>query len=167
MYNGYFCNMLNFNSKGLLTPNTNFVVSVADLKQHFVDAIPSNTRPEIFEKYVHYSTELRTLLNLESMKQWINGSFVTQFKNPKDIDLITFIDLDLRVKFQSELREFEAKEANDIFGVDAYLLTVFPEGHKDIYLFQSDRAYWFDRFSRTRRDLSGKKNPKGFLEIIY
>lgn len=159
--------MLNFDSKGLLTPNTNIVASVADLKQHFVDAIPSDTRPENFDKYVHYSNELKKLLSVDSLKQWINGSFVTNIKNPKDIDLVTFIDFDLRVKFQAELREFEAKGANDIFGVDAYLLTVFPDGHKDIFLFQSDRAYWIERFSRTRRDHSGKKNPKGFLELIY
>lgn len=131
--------MLTFDSKGLLVPNTIIEASVADLKHYFVD----------------------------SMKQWINGSFVTKTRNPKDIDFVTFIDFDLRMKFYAELRRFEAKGANDIFDVDAYLLTVFPDGHEKVFLFQSDRTYWIERFSRTRRDNFGKKNPKGFLEIIY
>lgn len=159
--------MLNFDLNGLLTPNHNIVVSLAEVKQHFVDAIPSDTRLENFEKYIRYSDELKKVLNVVSLKQWINGSFVTKISNPGDIDLVTFIDFDFRVKYQSQLRNFEAKRANELYGVDAYLLTVFPESHPKLFLFQSDRAYWMERFSRTRRDNLGKKNPKGFLEINY
>jgi hypothetical protein len=159
--------MLSFNTKGLLTPDTNLIASVSDLKKYFVEAIPSTTRPEIFEKYIRYSNALKKMLKTDSLKQWINGSFVTMVRDPKDIDLITFIDLDLRVKFQKELMDFSAKGANEIYGVDAYLLTVLPDGHEKIFLFHSDKAYWMSRFSKTRRDNSGKKHPKGFLEINY
>lgn len=159
--------MLVFNDNGLLTPNTNIVASVEDFKRYFVDAIPSDTRIENFEKYIHYSSELKKILKVDFLKQWIDGSFVTNVRNPKDIDMVTFIDFESRTQYQADLRNFEAKGANDIFGVDAYLLTTFPEEHDKFFLFQSDRAYWIDRFSRTRRDTKGKKNPKGFLEIIY
>lgn len=159
--------MLNFDSNGLLTPNTNIVASITEIKYHFVDAISSKTRLENFEKYIRYSDELKKLLNVVTLKQWINGSFVTKINNPGDIDLVTFIDFDLRLKFQIELQNFEAKRANEFYGVDAYLLTEFPENHPKYFLFQSDRAYWIERFSRTRRDSEGKKNPKGFLEINY
>jgi hypothetical protein len=159
--------MIKFDSKGLLTPNTNIVASVAELKTHFVDGIESATRNYNFEKYITYSDALKKLLGGQPMSQWINGSFVTKIKNPKDIDLVTFVDFELREKFQKELRDFEAKGANEIYGVDAYILTVFPEDHAKAFLFQSDRAYWIERFSKTKRDNSGKKNPKGFLEIIY
>ena len=77
------------------------------------------------------------------------------------------MDVDLRFQHEAELKQFEAKEANEYFGVDAYLVTVFPEGHEKIFLFESDRAYWMDKFSRTRRDRRGVKHPKGFREILY
>jgi len=159
--------MIRFDSKGLLTPKTNILTSLTEMKQHFVDGISSDTRLENFGKYVRYSDELKKMLNVVSLKQWINGSFVTKINNPSDIDLVTFIDFDMRLKLQIELQNFEAKGANDIYVVDAYLLTVFPENHLKSFLFQSDRAYWMERFSRTRRDSLGKKNPKGFLEINY
>jgi len=159
--------MLSFDLKGLLTPNTNIVASVTELKQYFVDAIPSDTRQKNFDKYIYYSTELKNILNVESMLQWINGSFVTNTKNPKDIDLITFIDVELRVEFEVELKKFEAKGANDVYGVDAYILTVFPESHSNYFFFQSDKAYWMELFSKTKRDKTGIKHHKGFLEITF
>lgn len=107
------------------------------------------------------------MLKVTQIMQWINGSFVTNIRNPKDIDMVTFIDIEQRLKYENELRQFEARGANEIYGVDAYLLTVFSDNHSKAFLYQSDRAYWIDRFSRTRRDNSGRKNPKGFLEIIY
>jgi len=69
------------------------------------------------------------------MLQWINGSFVTNTKNPKDIDLVTFIDVELRLEFEVELKKIEAKGANDVYGVDAYILTVFPESHSNYFFF--------------------------------
>lgn len=159
--------MLHFTKNGFLIPDNNIAVSVDDLNRYFVEGIPSDTRGEIFVKYLKYSDELKNVLGLKTLKQWINGSFVTKIKNPKDIDLITFVDFDLRTRFANELKQFEAKGANDNFGVDAYLLTAFPTGHEKNFLFESDRAYWMEMFTRTRRDKSGRKHRKGFLEILY
>lgn len=159
--------MLNFNASGLLVPNNNIVTSIDYLERHFVHEIPSETRCEIFKKYLTYSNELKKVLNLDTLKQWVNGSFVTKIRNPKDIDLVTFVDFELRRMFETELKQFEAKSANEHFEVDAYLVTVFPQGHQKNFLFESDRVYWMDKFSRTRRDRTGKKNHKGFLEILY
>ena len=127
--------MIRFDSKGLLTPKTNILTSLTEMKQHFVDGISSDTRLENFGKYVRYSDELKKMLNVVSLKQWINGSFVTKINNPSDIDLVTFIDFDMRLKLQIELQNFEAKGANDIYVVDAYLLTVFPENHLKSFLY--------------------------------
>lgn len=159
--------MLRFDSKGLLTPNINIATTLIELKEYFVDNIPSETRLQNYEKYICYSTELKKLLSLESMVQWIDGSFVTRIKNPRDIDLVTFIDFEKRIKFESELKSFEARGANINYGVDAYILTVFPDDHKKSFYFQSDKAYWNEQFTKTRRDIFGKKNPKGFIEIIF
>ena len=84
--------MIDFDKRGLLAPNTIIPISLSDFKIHFVDLIPSETRLLNFEKYIRYSDDLKSLLGLETLKQWINGSFATSSKNPKDIDLVTFID---------------------------------------------------------------------------
>lgn len=108
------------------------------------------------------------MLKVKSLKQWINGSFVSSLKNPKDIDFVTFIDYDLRKEYESDLKLFEANQANSRYQVDAYIITVFPKGHEKVFLFESDKSYWTERFSFTRRNLrTGRKYPKGFLEIIY
>ncbi|HET6245203.1 MAG: hypothetical protein H0V01_11960 [Bacteroidetes bacterium] len=159
--------MLKFDSKGLLTPNTKIVASVAELKIHFVDAIPSATRPKIFDSYIKYSDALKNLLQGQPLQQWINGSFVTQIPNPKDIDMITFIDYQVVAKLGTQLDNFCVKGSFKVYGVDAYILEVYSESHEKHFFYKSDVSYWMDRFDKTRRDLSGKKNPKGFLEIIY
>ncbi len=91
----------------------------------------------------------------------------TLTQNPKDIDLVSFIDFSLRQKYELELKNFEALKSNELFGVDAYLLTVFPEDHTNYYLFKSDKSHWYDHFSKTRRNSKGIKNKKGFIEINY
>ncbi len=160
--------MFSFDDKGLLIPNRNITCSVEELKQYFVDAIPSETRLPNFEKYIHYSNELKKLLGLENFMQWVNGSFViAHIVNPKDIDLITFIDYKLVEKHKREIDNFGASGANRIFGVDAYILVTYPETHPNYLMYSSDKAYWAAHFSRTRRDRFGKKNAKGYLEIIY
>jgi hypothetical protein len=159
--------MINFNSKGFLQPCTIIKSSIDELKYFFVDSIHSKTRNENFEKYIHYSSELKKVVKQESLNQWIDGSFVTTAKNPKDIDLVTFIDFETRKKYSNQLVKFEAKGANEIFGVDAYIVTVFPEKHRNHFYFLSDKAYWMERFSKSRRDKNGIKHAKGFLEINF
>jgi len=53
------------------------------------------------------------------------------------------------------------------FGVDAYIVLVYPEDHKNYPLYISDRLYWMELFDKTKRNRSGIKNPKGFLELNF
>ncbi len=53
------------------------------------------------------------------------------------------------------------------YGVDAYIITTYPANNKHYSHYLSDCAYWLDKFGGTRRDRSGKKHSKGFLEIFY
>jgi hypothetical protein len=146
----------------------NIGCSIQQLESHFVHEYPnSKTRKNNYEKYLKYIYDLKELLGERRIKQWINGSFVTQALNPNDIDLVTFVNFEKRMRYGDELKRFEASGANEIYGVDAYLLTVFPEDHPKYFLFQSDKAYWMNQFGMTRRDKNGKKTPKGFIEIIY
>ena len=164
----YLYSMLKFDSKGHLKPYEPIVCDVKDLKIHFVDAFTSVTRSINYTKYVKYSDDLKALLGGVEITQWINGSFVTKKINPKDIDFINFIDHDLIQKFGEKLHPFRPENSWDIYGVDAYILEVYPSDSKDFVKFtQSDRAYWYSQFDKTRRNRNGIRHPKGFLEIIY
>lgn len=150
----------------MLVPAKAFSISIDEFKFYFVENIPSETRYSIFERYLKYSAELKATLEVDAICQWINGSFVKTIPNPADIDFVTFVDFELRQKFQSNLTRFEALHANAYFGVDGYLVTTFPENHESRFLFDSDRAYWLHQFTRTRRNpKNGKRLEKGFLEV--
>lgn len=48
-----------------------------------------------------------------------------------------------------------------------YIIEVYEEGNESYFKYESDKAYWTNKFDKTRRDRAGRKNPKGFLEVIY
>ena len=159
--------MIKFNSKGLLVPNTITRITIDEFYDCFVDSINSNTRSVIYENYIRYSEDLKLLLGGRPLCQWIDGSYVTRKINPKDIDLITFVDYKMIEEHGNELIKFGAMGSFLNEGVDAYLLEEYPSNHEKYSYFNSDKAYWIDRFDKTRRDRSGRKHPKGFLEIIF
>lgn len=159
--------MIKFNSKGLLVPDTITRVTLDEFYACFVHSMNSNTRSVIFENYMRYSESLKVLLGGKPLCQWIDGSYVTRKLNPKDIDLITFVDYKAIEGAGSELIKFGAMGSFLIDGVDAYILEEYPEDHEKYSYFNSDKAYWIDRFDKTRRDRSERKHPKGFLEIIF
>lgn len=158
--------MLTFNHSGLLVPDNKINSTVQELENEFVLNIQSVKRKEIFDAYVKYNEDFKKLCNLEELPQWINGSFVTKKKNPGDIDLVTFLDYETIQQLGSKLDDFKFPNSEIIYGVDAYIIEVYPKNHKCRIRYISDKAYWLDRFTKTRR-IRGNKLSKGFLEIKY
>ena len=103
---------------------------------------------------------------MNELHQWVNGSFVTKKNNPGDIDLVTFLDTNSIQELGSKLDNFKYPNSEILFSVDAYIVEVYPENHKYRYLYLSDKAYWMDRFTKTRR-VRGNRLSKGFLEITF
>ena len=99
------------------------------------------------------------------LTQWIDGSFVTKKQEPGDIDLVTFIDFSVAEKLGDDLKDFKYPLSEIVFGVDAYLVKIYPPGHQLHQLYVSDSAYWLHHFTQTRRNRIGNKQHKGFLEI--
>lgn len=157
--------MLTFNNSGLLVPDTRIHSTFTELKQEFVFNIPTQKRAQLFDLYVKYNEDLKRVCNLEALHQWINGSYVTKKQNPGDIDLVTFLDTAIILQLGSKLNDFTYPNSEKIYGVDAYIIEAYPEDHKDRFTFESDKAYWIDRFTKTRR-IRGNKLAKGFLEIL-
>ena len=159
--------MITFDNNGLLTPDRAISCTLDELRIHFVDNIPSKTRLGIFNNYVEYSNNLKKLLGVKELKQWINGSFVTSIQNPKDIDFVTFIDSDIANTHRVDLEKFISNNSLLNIGIDPYIIEVYKKDDPLHVRYESDKAYWTNKFDKTRRDRTGIKNPKGFLEHIY
>lgn len=158
--------MLTFNHSGLLVPDNKISSTLEELQNEFVIKTSSPKRAEIFKAYVKYNEDFKKVCNLQELHQWINGSFVTKKNNLGDIDFITFIDYELVDKLGSKLDNFKYPNSEIIYGVDAYIIEIYPKDHKHYIRFLSDKAYWLDRFTKTRR-IRGNKLSKGFLEIKF
>jgi hypothetical protein len=160
--------MLNFDAHGLLTPHRAIRSTVTEVKKTLVTGITSRTRAANFKKYTKYSTDLKALVGAKTeLIQWVNGSFVTKKANPNDIDIVSFIDHDTVRRLGAMLDDFRKGGSWNAYGVDAYMVEVFPEGNRNHKFSEIDRVEWLSRFTKTKRDNQGRQFPKGFLEIIY
>ena len=156
--------MLNFNKHGYLEPNKPINSSIAELERVFVIEYSSVERSKLFEEFLRCNKDLKSLCDNIELKQWVNGSFVSKFKKrPNDIDLVTFIDINIIKSLGEKIKPFVYPYSKKNYkGVDAYIV----ESNCDLYLY--DKAYWHQQFDTTRRNSkTGKKLSKGFLEIIY
>jgi hypothetical protein len=144
--------MLNFNSKGLLVPNLNIESSISEFRTEFVNNLPNEKRQVLYDKYIQYSDKLKAACHNIELLQWIDGSFTTKTSSPGDIDLVTFIDYSIVESNQQALSDFKFPESIYNYGVDAYLVIVYPINHKKHPLFIGDRLYWMDRFDKTKRN---------------
>jgi hypothetical protein len=159
--------MLQFNKFGYLEPNSAIPSTIKEFETIFVIEYSSVERSNLFEQYLRYIKDLKQICGNMGFKHWINGSFVTKNKpRPNDIDIVVFIDTEIFNKLGDELRPFAYPKSKENYpGIDAYLVESFA--NEEPTIFKSDKAYWFQQFSKTRRNKRGVKVSKGFLEIIY
>jgi len=159
--------MLQFNSSGLLVPNTNIPSTLQELNAEFVVKIPSPQRLSLNGQYLNYSTQLKSLCGGIDFVQWIDGSFVTKTPDPSDMDIVTFLDFNLVAKLGVALKPFIYPQSESTFHMDAYIVTIYPEKNPKSFYYASDSAYWMGKFDKTRRNRRGNRYAKGFLQIIY
>jgi hypothetical protein len=157
--------MFEFNSFGLLSPPTIIKSMLKEFKRNFAIESPANVRRELYNKYEIYKDGIKKLCNKADLKQWVDGSFVTKKLNPADIDLVTFIDFETFKVVEEELKNYIYPASLINYGLDCYLIIVYPEGHKLHSVYKADCAYWINQFDKTKPDKRHKSMPKGFLEI--
>ena len=159
--------MLNFDNRGNLKPYSFIPSSIGEMKKYFVDEIESEIRSASFDNYVRYSADLKKRSGGFDLKQWVDGSFVTLKTNPKDIDVVTFLNQRQIKKLGPLISDFKMEGAHNLYGIDAYIVEVY-ELKSNYYSYTSgDTAYWHTHFSTTKKNRAGKEYRKGFLEIIY
>jgi hypothetical protein len=159
---------LKFDIKGHLTPYERSVLSVRDFEEIFVNSFDEeSTRYQIFKNYKRFIEVFKKEIT-PNFTQWINGSFVTNKQNPKDIDFVTIISSDIYNQKRDLIdKKFRLTGAKKMFDVDAYTIEVYPESHKNFGISKIDLVYWDNWFSKTKRNKHNKTFPKGYIEIEY
>jgi hypothetical protein len=157
---------LTFDANGYITPSEKITVDLETLQYYFVDNFPeSETRKDLFDNYLRYLDAFVKEIT-PNFTQWINGSFVTQKENPKDIDFVTFVDADLYSQKEKLIEKYWTTETYDI-GLDAYFLNIYSIDAIEYSQYIIYREEWLARFKRTRKNDFGNHLKKGFLEIKH
>lgn len=157
-----------FDIRGYLKPSGKNTITQDELKSGFVDPFDdSSSRKKLYEGYLRYNSDLKYLLNGQRYIQWIDGSFISTQINPRDIDLVNLIDFQVIDKYEKELQQFIMKEGKEEYGVDGYIVRIYPEGHKNYVRTKPDLIYWQNWFSMSRRNRRKQRFPKGFVEINF
>lgn len=152
---------LNFDDKGNLFPYEPIEVNLDTSETYFVTAFPtSKTRKRLFENYLRYIYRFQDKV-FPFFEQYINGSFVTQKENPKDIDIVTFLDYEVYEK-RGKLDKFWSFSLEDE-GIDAYIVEDFPKSHPEFMVTKLSKARWKELYSNDRQ----KIHRKGFIKIIF
>ena len=135
------------------------------LYETFVLAFPdSKTRADLFHEWTKYNRFLRAEIG-EDYVQWVNGSFVTQKINPKDIDVVSFIPYRLYEQYQLVLDKLWT-DSWEREGIDAYFVKVYPAEHPEFdKATKRDYRQWMVRYAATKPDENFVQRQKGFLSI--
>jgi len=159
---------LKFDIRGNLSPYKKVEISIDEFQENYVEPFDSNSsRKIIFEDYKIYLDDFQSEISL-NFKQWINGSFVTNRDNPRDIDLVNLVDFEIvEEKYDLIKSKFINREALNKYKIDAYLVRIYPKGHKDHFKTISDLLYWEHWFGHTKKNRAKKRFKKGFIELSF
>lgn len=157
-----------YDIRGFLRPYQIIQADLPTIKSNFVDSFEeTSTRQQLYQGLLTYNQDLSNLLENPPYSQWLNGSFISTKINPRDIDLVTLLDHELIKQHESDLKPFLSQSSRPFYGIDAYIIRIYPEKHPLFSRTQSDLAYWAHWFSRTRRNRKKQTFSKGFIEIKY
>lgn len=156
---------MTFDQYGHLTPYELIETDLSTFEAVFVgEFATSTTRPQIFEAYLSYLEQLKGIIGTE-FYQWIDGSFVTQKHNPRDIDFVTFVDFELIKKHEIELNQLRKLRHEGVKFLDNYFVAVYAKSNTKFNVFEIDRLDWLNRFEKdTRKRMIHKK---GIIQLKF
>jgi hypothetical protein len=147
---------MNFDQNGNLTPYASIEISLNEFREQFGNSPKRNALLEAFMEYLGKFKEEVS----KDFFQLVNGSFVTQKRNPRDIDVVTFLDYQTFEQKETVLSKFRGK--SEFKGVDAYIEKVYPIDHPYFIRYQTDLLYWDNLFTKNR---AGQK--KGYIKLTF
>jgi hypothetical protein len=131
------------------------------IKIYFVESFPkSKTRRNLFENFILFNETLQSEV-FPWYEMWVNGSFATKKQNPKDVEVVVFLDAEV---FRLKTKQID-RISNELFekiGIDAYFVKVFPEGNQEFDRYVALKSYWERLFISNRGSAK-----KGFLKLTF
>ncbi len=161
---------IKFDTRGNLNPYEKVDITLDNFRKYFVEnfADDNHRRIKIFEDYSNFLHAFKQEVT-EDFIQWIDGSFVTKKRAPRDIDFVTLIDYQTYESHQTIIEnKYRRQPARTSFGlVDAYVIKMYPLGHSRRWVSEYDLVYWQRWFSETKKNRAKKRFAKGFIEIRF
>jgi hypothetical protein len=162
-----------FNRFGLL-PDGIHPCTEGDFRKRFVEDFPeSSSRPAIVRGFSKLREDAASY-GISAI-EWVDGSFVEN-REPRDVDVVHFVDFDLAESLNAEAQEFiaEVLAAGEVAKRDYHTHSFFVPAcgpdHEMYETFERLRQYWRKWFGTTRprktssgRTLSGRK--KGIIQL--
>lgn len=153
---------LTFDQYGYLTPAEPIPTDLATFERVFIQEFTRSTkRQTLFDRYLEHNAHLSRFL--PGYTQWIGGSFVSRKLNPNDIDVLTFVDWQLYEQHKGKIDELRQWRLEYPKELDGYFVAVYPENHRQRFLYESDRMQWLFEWGRTH---SIPRRSKGIIELI-
>lgn len=158
---------IRFDERGYIIPPEKEEMSLEEFEEIFVRSFPaSSTRETLFAGYINYTRQFKVEIT-ENFIHWIGGSFTTKKVNPNDIDLVTIIPHETFEAHIKLIEEKFRKKSFSTYGIDAYFVATYPEGHEKFSLYQGNLAYWSNQFSKTRKNRAGQRFKRGSIQITF
>lgn len=147
--------MFQFDENGNLMPYDLIQATLTEVEAVFVYNV---RRQELFHELTRFLGDLKHL-DIGKPDVWINGSFTTNKKYPKDIDVVVWIQHDdfptirdfqftIEVKYQGKL--------------DLFFEPVFPESHPNYRATLESISYWSGLYGY---DVKGYQ--KGIIKLSF
>jgi hypothetical protein len=95
----------------------------------------------------------------------VDGSFVTHKTDPKDLDVVAFVNYQSFQRDKLLFYDTDALKRNR--QLDVYFVAVYPPGHANHYLTQFSEMKWLDVFGYDRPDKANYMHRKGWLKLDY
>lgn len=159
---------VSFDIRGNLKPYEKIELTLAEFKEIFVDSFEEDSsRHQIFEQYQKFLKDFSEQVT-DDFEQWINGSFVSSKRNPKDIDFVTIIDYSIFEQKEALIeQQFRLVGAQKMYQLDAYTVRRYPVEHKHYSIYKGELAYWEHWFGQTKKNRAKIKFNKGFIRILF
>ncbi len=159
---------ISFDNRGYVQAKNGVLkLNIAELEEYFVKQFEDNDhRKKLFQSYCEYSTDLQKIIQ-KPIKQWIDGSFTSTKLDPKDIDIVSFIDFYDTARNEIHTQFNKRQIAQKYQNIDAYLVGQYNPNDKLYPIFEIDKTYWADLFGHTRFNHRKQRFSKAFIQIIF
>jgi hypothetical protein len=147
--------MLKFDDYGYLTPYEPIPATLEEIEIHLTYNIRRQTLFSALSKFID---DLKKL-DVGAITMWVNGSFTTTKKYPKDIDIVVFLAFD---KIKSNKKDLQSlAKINDPL-IEVFYEPLYPSGHQLGVHNIENQAYWQGVFGFDRKGFD-----KGIIELNF